>query len=182
MELHCKVKGDFEMTVLEAVEKRWACRAYADKDVEAEKLHRIMRAGYLAPTAKNEQRNKLIAVTDPDLRGRLVAACRGQKFVGEAPVVLVACANDERTMICGQSARSMDCAIAMSFMRLQAIEEGLQGCWLGWYDPEQVRKVLNIPLDYVVVSVMPIGYPAKEGQRSPKKPMEEIVVYNRMGE
>lgn len=85
-------------------------------------------------------------------------------------------------MICGQSARTMDCAIAMAFMRLQAIEEGLQGCWLGWFHPEQVREILNIPPEYVVVAVTPIGYPAEEGCRSFKKPKEEIVVYNRMGD
>ena len=168
------------MTILEAVEKRFACRSFLNKPVEPEKLERIMHAGWLAPTAKNEQRNKLIAVTDPELRKKLVDACEGQKFVGQAPVVLVACADQERTMICGQSARSMDCAIAMSFMRLQAIAEGLQGCWLGWYHPELVREVLNIPEEYEVVAVTPIGYPRAERKRSPKKPMEEIVVYNRM--
>lgn len=167
------------MTVLEAVEKRWSCRDYADQAVEPEKLERIMRAGWLAPTASNQQRNKIIAVTDPALRRRLVDACEGQEFVGQAPVVLVACADGDRTMICGQSARSMDCAIAMAFMRLQAIEEGLQGCWLGWYHPEQIREILGIPPEYVVVAVTPIGYPAEEGQRSFKKPMEEIVAYNR---
>lgn len=74
----------------------------------------------------------------------------------------------------------MDCAIAMSFMRLQAIAEGLQGCWLGWYDPDQIRAILNIPPEYVIVAVTPIGYPEKIRPRSPKKPMDEIVVYNRM--
>lgn len=168
------------MTVLEVVEKRWSVRSFADRGVEKEKLDRIMRTGWLAPTASNEQRNKLFAVTDPALRRQLVGACEGQEFVGQAPVVLVACADQDRTMICGQSARTVDCAIAMSFMRLQAIEEGLQGCWLGWFHPEQVREILNIPSEYVVVAVTPIGYPIEEGYRSFKKPKEEIVVYNRM--
>ncbi len=168
------------MTVLEAVEKRWSVREFADRPVEVEKLDRILRAGWLAPTASNQQRTKIIAVTDPALRRQLMAACEDQEFVAQAPVVLVTCADQDRTMICGQSARSMDCAIAMSFMRLQAIEEGLQGCWLGWFHPEQVREILNIPPDYVVVAITPIGYPAQPGQRSFKKPMDEVVVYNRM--
>lgn len=170
------------MTVLEAVEKRWSVRSYAARSVEEEKLTRILRAGWLAPTASNEQRTKIIAVTDPILRRQLMDACEEQAFVEEAPVVLVTCADQDRTMICGQSARTMDCAIAMSFMRLQAIEEGLQGCWLGWFHPEQVREILNIPPDFIVAAVMPIGYPAQEGQRSYKKPMEEVVVYNRMAD
>lgn len=170
------------MTVLEAVEKRRAVREFADKPIEAEKLDRIMRAGWLAPTASNQQFNKLFAVTDPELRQKLMAACENQEFVAQAPCVLVACANHDRTMICGQSARSMDCAIAMSFMRLQAIEEGLQGCWLGWFHPEQIREILNIPEDYIVVAVTPIGYPTEDGVRSWKRPMEDVVIYNRMGD
>ncbi|MEG2000392.1 MAG: nitroreductase family protein, partial [Evtepia sp.] len=137
------------MTVLEAVEKRRAVRGFSPKPIAPEKLERIMKAGWLAPTASNEQYNKLIAVTDPELRRQLVDACEAQAFVGEAPVVLVACANHDRSMICGQSARAMDCAIAMSFMRLQAIEEGLQGCWLGWFHPKKIRPILNIPDDYI---------------------------------
>ena len=168
------------MTVLEAVETRWSVREFSKQPVEEAKLERILRAGWLAPTASNEQRTKIIAVTDPELRRRLVDACEEQEFVGTAPVVLVTCADQERTMICGQSARTMDCAIAMSFMRLQAIEEGLQGCWLGWFHPEQVREILNIPPEYVVVAVTPIGYPAHPGERSYKKPMYEVVVYNQM--
>lgn len=168
------------MTVREALESRVTCRAYNERTPEPETLQRIMEAGWLAPTAKNEQCNKLFAVTDPQLRQQLVPACRGQKFVGEAPVVLVACANQDRTMICGQSARTVDACIAMSFMYLQAVEEGMQGCWLGWYDPEQVRRVLHIPDDYVVVAVMPIGYPAAPGTRSLRKAKEETIVYNAM--
>lgn len=168
------------MTVLEAVERRVSARAFSDKAIEPEKLDRILRAGWLAPTASNQQRNKIIAVTDPALRLQLVSACEEQGFVGEAPVVLVTCADQDRSMICGQSARTIDCAIAMSFMRLQAIEEGLQGCWLGWFHPEQVREILNIPPEYLVVAITPIGYPKVAGERSYKKSMDEVVVYNRM--
>ena len=166
------------MSVEQAIENRWSVRNYAPRSIEPEKLNRILKAGWLAPTASNQQYNKIIAVTDPAIRQRLVPACEGQSFVGQAPCVLVVCANHDRTMICGQSARSMDGAIAMSFMYLQAVEEGLQGCWLGWFQPNEIRRILNIPKEYVVVAVMPIGYPAHPGSRSYKRPMEEVVSLN----
>ena len=83
-------------------------------------------------------------------------------------------------MICGQSARSMDGAIAMAYMTLEAVSLGLQFCWLGWFQPEKVRALLNIPEDYVVIAVAPLGYPAAPGQASKKKTADEVVVYNRM--
>ena len=168
------------MTVREAIEARWSVRSYQNRPVEPAKLAQIMEAGRLAPTASNEQKCKYIAVTDPEIIKEMVPACRNIGWVGTAPVLLVACANGDRTMICGQSARTADCTIGMAYMTLEAIEQGLGWCWLGWFYPEEVRKVLNIPDDYVVVAVAAVGYPAKDGHRSPKKSAEEVIVYNRM--
>ncbi len=168
------------MNVIEAIEKRYSVRNYADKEIEPEKIDKIMEAGRLAPTASNQQLCKHIIVTDKELIHRMVSACENQKWIETAPAILVECASGDRTMICGQSARSMDCAIAMSFMTLEAVELGLQSCWLGWFSPDKVRALLNIPDDYVVVAVSTIGYPAKEGYRSSKKSSEEVIVYNKM--
>lgn len=132
-----------------------------------------MEAGRHAPTASNQQLNKHIIVTEPELIHRMVEACENQKWIETAPAILVECASGDRTMICGQSARSMDGAIAMSYMTLEAVSLGMQFCWLGWFDPEQVKKLLNIPDDYVVIAVAPIGYPETPGHRSSKNPQRK---------
>jgi len=133
------------MEVMEAIKKRFSARKYADKPIEQEKLDLITEAGRLAPTASNEQLQKHIIVTDKELIQKMVAACKNQKWIATAPAVIVECAIGDRTMICGQSARSMDGAIAMSYMMLEAVSLGLQSCWLGWYEPDKVRELLNIP-------------------------------------
>jgi len=168
------------MTVMEAIEARWSVRKYLDRPVETEKLAQIMEAGRLAPTASNEQKWKHIAVTDPALIREMVAACKDVQWVGTAPVILVSCAEGDRTMLCGQSARTIDCAIGMSYMTLEAIEQGLGFCWLGWFYPDKVRRILNLPDNYMVVAVATVGYPAAQGRRSSKKSAEEVIVYNRM--
>ena len=168
------------MEVMEAIKARYSVRKYADRPIEPEKIAQIMEAGRLAPTASNQQLNKHIIVTDKDLIRQMVDACEGQKWIETAPAILVECASGDRTMICGQSARSMDGAIAMSYMTLEAVSLGLQFCWLGWFQPEKVRALLNIPEDYVVIAVAPLGYPAAEWKRSKKKATEEVVVYNQM--
>ena len=71
-------------------------------------------------------------------------ACYGQSFVGNAPAILVVCADNDRTMRCGQSARTVDCCIALSFLCAQAAALGIQGCWIGSFDPEKVRALLGI--------------------------------------
>ena len=168
------------MEVMDAIQSRYSVRNYSEKKIEQEKIYQIMEAGRLAPTASNQQLNKHIIVTDKKLIEQMVDACEGQKWIATASAILVECASDDRTMICGQSARSMDGAIAMAYMTLEAVSLGLQFCWLGWFQPEKVRALLNIPDDYVVIAVAPVGYPATIGRPSKKKSLEEVVVYNKM--
>ena len=169
------------MEVMEAIEKRYSARGFADREIEPEKIRLIMEAGRLAPTGSNEQMNKHIIVTDKALIHEMVAACKNQQWIHTAPAILVEVGGSDRTMVCGHSVRLVDGAIAMSYMTLEAVSLGLQFVWLGWFEPEKVRKVLNIPEDYIVVAVAPLGYPAKDGKPAPKKSTEEVIVYNRMG-
>ncbi|MBR1443919.1 MAG: nitroreductase family protein [Firmicutes bacterium] len=168
------------MTVMEAIQARYSVRKYTDRPIELEKIEKIMKAGRLAPTSSNQQLCKHIIVTDKELIHQMVSACEEQKWIETASAILVECASGDRMMICGQSARSMDCAIAMSYMTLEAVELGLQSCWLSWFSPDKVKVLLNIADDYVVVAVAPIGYPEKDGHRSDKKLTKEVVVYNKM--
>ena len=168
------------MDVLEALQSRYSLRDFAEREIKEEKLEKILEAGRLAPTASNQQRTKAIVVRDPALRQGMAEACSGQTFVGKAPVILVVCADNDRVMRCGQSARTVDCCIALSFMCAQAAALGIQGCWIGSFDPEKVRALLGIPDGYAVPAVYPMGYAAKvDGQRREKKPMEDFRVWER---
>lgn len=168
------------MDVLDTLKSRYSLRDFADKPIEEEKLEKILEAGRLAPTASNQQRTKVIVVRDPALRAGMADACYGQAFVGEAPAILVVCADNDRVMRCGQSARTVDCCIALSFMCAQAAALGIQGCWIGSFDPGKVRALLGIPDGYVVPAMYPMGYAAKDdGQRREKKPMEDFRIWER---
>ena len=168
------------MDVMTAIQTRYSCRGFADRPIEKEKIEQILEAARLAPSASNQQLCKHIVVTDKELIKKLVSACRDQQWIETAPAVLVECGAEDRDMICGQRARTVDGTIALSYMQLTAVSLGLQTCWLGWFFPEQVREILNIPEDYVVVAVSPIGYPAKEGHQAARKSLDEVAVYDQM--
>ncbi len=167
------------MNVFEAIKTRRSVRNYLPKPIEEEKLMQLLEAGRLAPGAKVEQDFKIIVVTDSNLKRELVPACKGQGFVAEAPVVLVMCSTNDRDMICGQPVRPIDCSIALSFMMLEAEELGLGMCWLGWFMADQVQKILEIPKDYKVFAVVPVGYPAVQGHPTSRKSLDELVLYNK---
>lgn len=171
------------MNVHEAIAVRKSVRAWENKPVEEEKLQRILESTRLAPSAKNRQEWRFLVVTDSKRRSALTKAAHGQRFVGEAPVVVVACAEtDHRVMHCGHSAFLVDVSIAIDHLTLAAVEEGLGTCWIGFFDPDQVREALSIPAEIEVVQLIPLGYP-KDPQPIEKQRFEldEIVHRERWG-
>ena len=162
------------MTVMEAIEKRKSIRAYLDRPIPPAALEAVLQAGQLAPSARNRQAWHFTAVRDAALRARLMAACKDQKQVGEAPVTLVVWAEDDPVMACGQSASTVDCSIALSFMLLRAAELGLGTCWLGAFDAGMVREALGLPAGAVPVAVTPLGHPAEQPAARPRKAPEEV--------
>jgi len=151
------------MNVFDAIKKRSSVRFFLDKPVEEEKLHAVLEAGRLAPSAKNLQEWRFVIVKNPEVRSRIAQAANGQGFVGEAPVVIVACAvTDEVVMSCGQLCYPIDVAIALDHISLVAVELGLGTCWIGAFNEEKIKAILGIPKEVRVVQLMPIGYPVYE--------------------
>jgi len=168
------------LKVFDAVKKRSSIRRYLEKPIEVEKLKVVLEAGRIAPSARNLQEWRFIIVKDLDIRRKIGEAANGQVFVGEAPVVIVACAvTDGRVMSCGQLCYPIDVAIALDHMSLVAVELGLGTCWIGAFDEGKIKEILGIPNDVRVVELMPIGYPKFD--RTKKKDrlsFEKVVRYD----
>ena len=162
------------MTVMQAIEARRSIRQYTDAPVTDEELLAVLEAGRLAPSARNLQSWHFTAVRDAALRSALCEACNGQQMVGQAPVALVIWSDSERMMGCGQSAATVDCSIALSFMLLRAAELGLGSCWLGAFDANAVKKLLALPDEAVVVAVSPLGHPDEAPAARPRKAPGEV--------
>jgi len=147
------------MNVSEAIRTRKSVRSYLPKQVEDEKLTAVLEAARLAPSASNRQEWRFVIVRDAETRRKIAEAANNQTFVGEAPAVIVACAEtDGRIMMCGQPCYPIDVAIALDHIALAAVEHGLGTCWIGAFNEEKVKQILSIPEKIRVVELMPIGY------------------------
>jgi nitroreductase len=166
------------MDVREAIQSRRSIRAYASREVEEDKLARVLDSGRLSPSAGNRQERIFIVVRDAKKRQLLSEAARNQKFVAEAPVVIAACAVETNyTMSCGQLAYPIDTAIAVDHITLAAVEEGLGTCWIGAFNEKKVKEILSIPDNIRVVALLPIGYPSAIPRPIPRKNLDEIVMW-----
>jgi nitroreductase len=168
------------MEFFDVVRSRYSVRRYQAKQVEPDKLDRILEAARLAPSGSNRQPWKFVVVRDAAIRRELVAACNDQTFVGEAPVVIAGVGTmPDRVMRCQVPGDPVDLAIAMEHIALAATAEGLGSCWVGAFDQDRVRQVLGIPSTAKVIEVMALGYAADAPRPKARKPMGEIVVYDR---
>ena len=166
------------MELKDAIRKRESVRDYEDKPVPEEKLLKVLEAARLAPSASNRQEWRFIVVREAKKRRELSQAAGGQPHLAAAPVVIAAVATmPEYVMSCGVPAYAVDLAIAVDHMTLAAVEEGLGTCWIGAFSQEKAREILNVPENYRVVTIMPLGFPKQTGRPKIRKSLDEIVCY-----
>jgi nitroreductase len=169
------------MDLREAIRARKSVRHYEDRPVDEATLARILEAARLAPSARNAQEWRFIAVRDPETRRKIAVEAAGQPFIAEAGVLLACCAETNgRIMRCGQPAYPIDVAIAMDHLSLAAVAEGLGTCWIGAFDEKKVKQALGIPPEVRVVQLMPLGYPADPAPVEKQRlPLDRILRWER---
>ena len=165
------------MTVLEAIRKRYSCRAYQEKNIEQDKLDSILEAARLAPSARNMQDWRFVVVTDNQTKRRIAGVTNRPDVFAKAGVIIAACSNSDYVMRCGQAIGPIDVSIALEHICLRATELGLGTCWIGAFDTEKVRTILGIPADIAVIELMTVGYPADSRPEPKREPMEKIACY-----
>ena len=168
------------MDVFTAIRQRRSIRAYKATNVEEDKLKKVLEAARLSPSASNRQEWKFIVVKDRESRRKLARAAYGQSFIAEAPIVIVACGTDPKSMMaCGQPAYSVDVSIACAYMILQACELDLGTCWIGAFEEDEVKRILSIPESVRAVAMFPLGYPSVLPSQKSRKRLDQIVSYEK---
>jgi nitroreductase len=168
------------MDVLEAIKGRRSIRAFKKEDISAETVDKLLDAARWAPSAGNIQPWEFIIVRKPEIKARLVEAALDQSFIGEAPVVMVVCADEDRssqrygprgkTLYCIQ-----DTAAAVQNILLTAHSLGLGTCWVGAFNEDETRNILNIPLGTRPVAIIPVGHPDESPSPRSKRPALQTV-------
>lgn len=173
------------METLECIKSRRSIRKFLDIPVEIEKLGKILEAGQFSPSAGNIQDWRFIIVTDENVRQELGKACVEQYWAGSAPLVIVVCANPEKAKQfyhdMGEKFSMQNAAAAIQSMLLAAHDQGLGSSWVGAFEDELVKRLLDIPDEVDVHAILPIGY-ADEHVPAPKRfNLEELTYQGKWG-
>lgn len=168
------------MDFFEVVARRRSVRVFKDREVEPEKLAKILDTANLAPSAGNLQAYEIVLVRKPALRALLARAALGQEFVAKAPVNLIFCANRARSawrygrrgaeLYCLQ-----DATIAAAYVQLAATALGLGSTWVSAFDDAAVAKVMKGSEELMPVAIISIGYPAEQPYPTERRTFEDLV-------
>ncbi|HHW43206.1 nitroreductase family protein [Desulfofundulus thermobenzoicus] len=169
--------------ILSLVRSRYSVRHYKPDEFPRAFLDQILEAARWAPSAGNLQPWFFYVVTRQEDKEALAQAALNQRFIVQAPVVIVVCAEPERSArVYGERGRRLYCyqdtAAAVQNMLLTATALGLGACWVGAFDEERVGRYLGVPAGRIPVAIVPVGYPADDPSRRPKRrEIEEIVSF-----
>ncbi len=169
------------MDFIQLAEKRYSCKKYGERAVEPEKLERILEAGRLAPTAKNLQEQRVYVVRSEEGLEKIdrVTPCR----YGAGTVLVVA--YDRRNVFTYPGGKrdsgTEDATIVATHLLLAAAAEGVDSCWVNFFDPEKLAAELRLPENEDVLMLLDLGYAAEGAGPLPnhgsRKPLAETVAY-----
>jgi nitroreductase len=176
---------------LDMVRHRQSVRAYNTEPISKESIERCLEAARLAPSACNAQPWKFIVVDNPVLKNAVADATQDRlipmnHFTKQAPVhIVVVREKANLTSNLGQVIKNKeypltDIGIAVGHLCLQAVEEGLGTCIIGWFNEKKVKRLLGIPKNKRAELIITIGNPATDEIREKRrKTLEEISAFNK---
>jgi nitroreductase len=156
-------KKKWRMTVMDSIFHRTSIRQYLQKDVEEEKVTKLLQAAMAAPSAGNQQPWEFYVVKDKAKLQELAVTSPYAGCTANAPMAFVVCYQNECQM---PEYAQIDVSAATENLLLEADALGLGAVWLGIAPlaerMEAVRKVLSIPDTLSAFAIIPCGYPAEE--------------------
>lgn len=175
------------MNVIEAINSRHSYRGkYKPDAVPREDLLTIMKAGLSAPSGCNKQTTSIICVDDPDVLSRIQAEI--DPPVAETAPALI-CVLTQRIFAYRDKCYSVqDYSAAIENMLLTIVELGYQSCWYEGHITDEDRigdriaKILDVPEDYELICILPVGIAIDEPVLPKKKDFEDRAWFNGFGQ
>lgn len=168
---------DFE----EVLKRRYSVRQFDSRPVEEDKIIQILELERLAPTAVNNQPQRILVLKSPE---DMTALAECTKYVFGAPAAFIVATDESKAWVRPYDQANfalVDGCIAATYIMLAIEALGLGTCWVGHFDPARVREKFKFPSSLQPVAIFPFGYPAQDAKPSSRHdsrlPLEETVFY-----
>jgi len=177
------------MNLLELAKSRRSVRKYSSKKVSRDQIDRCLEVARLAPSACNSQPWSFVVIEDKLLKTNVAkqTALPGtniNSFANEPPAIIALIAEKPNisanigAFLKNRPFYLMDIGIAAEHFCLQAAEEGLGTCMIGWFHERKIKRILKLPFYKRIALLITLGYPADDStQEKIRKPLKSIVKY-----
>ena len=166
---------------IQTILQRQSCRYFLSDELPEKHLKLLLECMRWAPSAGNMQPWRFYVVRDDERKQGLVASAYGQRFIADAPVVMVVCAvADESAARYSERGATLYCiqdtAAAVQNLLLAATALGYGTCWIGAFDEQAAAEALKLPRRERPVAIIPVGKPSRMGSRTNRRPVDEVVI------
>ncbi len=167
------------MDVFKAIHGRRSVRRFNPAPIDDGDLKKILEAGISAPSAGNCQPWEFVIVKNEKNKQALADAAHGQSSLIQAPVVIVVCADLQRTAArYGDRGKNLYCiqdtAAAVQNIHLAAYALGYGTCWIGAFEESAVAKAIKAPSGIRPLAMIPVGRPFETPEQKPRFPLAKI--------
>lgn len=169
------------MEFKELIKARYSCKKYDGKQISNDQLQAILKAGRLAPTAKNLQEQHIYVMQSEEALATIdeVTPCRYG-----APTVLVVAFDAQDVYVYPGEQRDSgieDASIVATHMLLAAKDAGVDSCWINRFNPAELKEKLGLPENEEILMLMDLGYAAEGAgplaNHDKRKSLDETVTY-----
>lgn len=173
------------MDFLELAKERYSCRSFSTKEVEKEKIEKILEVARLAPTARNSQPQRILVLTQKEQLEKL-SGCT--PFGWNAPVIMIIfydkSVSYKRDRFDSKEFGEIDASIVTTQMMLEIQNLGLGTTWIGAFDPKKLVEIFDVTENLVPVAILPIGYPSEDASPSKlhfeRNELSDFVYWNKI--
>ncbi len=180
-----------ESRFLQLAASRRSIRKYKDTPVERAKLDLCLEAARMAPSACNAQPCRFLVIDEPALKKKFCAAVFGGvyaacKFAAAAPAMVAVLSDTGKVsawlgnQMQDTNFRLVDIGIAAEHFVLEAAEQGLGTCWLGWFNAKAGAKALGLKPGGRIEVLLSVGYPDESPAPRRRKKTEDFSSYNKI--
>jgi len=147
-------------------------------------INKILKNANKVPSAGHTQVQEFIIVRDPAIKKKLRQASVNQKYVEDAPVLIVVCANTSRSVgRYGQRGRDfysiIDGAFASMIILLSAVNEEISAAFVGAFEDDKISRILELPEYVKPIGIITLGYPDESPAKLNRIENEQLLHYDR---
>ena len=167
------------MDILSTIKDRRSVRDFHKKAIPGHVVDKLIEALIWAPSAGNLQARKFYFVKNDGVKKRIADSALKQRFIAEAPLVVVGCTDRRISSKYGERGVHLysiqDVSASLMGMMLCAHEYGLGSTWVGAFKEDEISRILKMPAHLRPVAVVPVGYPSRIPSPPPRVSKKEAV-------